>query len=338
MIFVYVGIKDMIDNTHAVIPCKRFTDSINELRKTYCDRLIAIAREDSRIVAVEADVMSSMGTTGFASEFPERSINCGIQEANAVAMAAAMSLEGFIPFFHAFGPFATRRVFDQVFLSCGYQHANVKIIGGDAGISATANGGTHMPLEDISLMRNIPDMTILEPADTVAMKSAVPQMVANQGNVYCRSTRKKVIDVYHENARFEIGEASLVRDGNDVVIFTSGIMLPESLAAADRLLDECISAAVIDLFCIQPADTIAILTYLEKCKAAVTVENHSVNGGLGSLICEIAAEKYPVPIQRIGVRNSYGEVGTIESLKDRFHMNAADIINASKEVIRRKEM
>lgn len=327
----------MIDNTGAVLPREKRGMSEKELRKVYCDTLIEEAKKNENVVAFEADVMSSMGTGDFAKCFPDRSINCGIQEANAVASAAAMSIEGFIPFFHAFGPFATRRVFDQVFLSCGYQRANVKIIGGDAGISATSNGGTHMPLEDISLMRCIPNMTIVEPADCVSMAAIIPQMVINKGNVYCRSNRKKVIDVYSADASFKLGQASLVRDGKDVVIFSSGIMLAESLTAAEELNEEGLDVAVIDLYSIRPLDKETIIEYLNKCSAAVTAENHSITGGLGSLISEVAAENCPVPIERIGVRDSFGEVGTVESLRDRFSMNASDIALACRKVVARKK-
>lgn len=327
----------MIDNRKFVLPREARKLSASELREVYCNSLIKAAEENAAVLAIEVDVMSSMGTNNFAKRFPERSINCGIQEANAVGMAAAMSLEGFIPFFHAFGIFATRRVFDQVYLACGYQNASVKLIGGDAGISATANGGTHMPLEDISLMRAIPNMTILEPADCVSMKQFVPMMVNHPGNVYCRSSRKKVTEVYAEGAKFELGQASLVRDGKDIVIFSAGILLPDALEAAEQLQEAGIDAAVIDLYCIQPADVECIRAYGAKCGAAVTVENQNVCGGLGSLVAETLSESVPVPLWRVGVRNSFGEVGTIESLKDRFGLNVKDIYDACIQVIARKE-
>ncbi len=326
----------MIDNTNAVLPRALRIDSERELRAVYCDALIYEAEKNPSVIAIEADVMSSMGTAAFAERFPERSVNCGIQEANAVGVAAAMSIEGYIPFVHAFGPFITRRVFDQVYLSCGYQKANVKLIGGDAGITATSNGGTHMPLEDISLMRTIPNMVILEPADTAAMQRFVPMMAAAAGNVYCRSSRKKVTEVYTQDAAFSIGQASLVRDGEDVAVFSAGILLPEALEAAEQLEAEGIHAAVIDLYSIQPADTDCIRAYAEKCGAVVTVENQNVCGGLGSLVAETLAEQMPVPMRRIGVRGSFGEVGTVPSLKNRFGLNAADIQDACRGVMTRK--
>lgn len=327
----------MIDNTAAVLPKEQRLESQKELRAVYCQALIRAAEENPEIVAVEVDVMHSMGTTDFARHFPERSLNCGIQEANAVCLAAAMSLEGFIPFFHAFGPFATRRVFDQVFLSCGYQNANVKIIGGDAGIAATSNGGTHMPLEDISLMRTIPNMAILEPTDTVAMTHFVPMMVNHSGNVYCRSSRKKVTQVYSKDAQFAIGQASLLREGGDVVIFSAGLLLSEALDAADALQEEGIQATVVDLYSIQPVDAACIRYYASQCGCAVTVENQNICGGLGSMVAELLGEATPVPLWRVGVRNSFGEVGTIPYLKEHFHLTAQDIQAACRQVIRRKE-
>lgn len=327
----------MIDNTKAVLPREARLEGAEELRAVYCRALMDLAEENEAVIAVEADVMHSMGTVPFARRFPRRSINCGIQEANAVGVAAAMSLEGYIPFFHAFGPFATRRVFDQVFLSCGYQGANVKIIGGDAGISAASNGGTHMPLEDISLMRAIPDMAILEPADSRAMEALVPLMAAWPGSAYCRSGRKKVVEVYTGEASFAMGQASLARDGGDVAIFTAGILLPEALEAAERLREEGISAAVVDLFSIRPADTDCIRAYGGRCGAAVTAENQNVCGGLGSLVAETLGEACPVPLERVGVRDSYGEVGTVLSLKERFGLTAERICEACRGVIARKE-
>lgn len=326
----------MIDNRNAVLKHQERTESRLELRKEYCDTLIAEAEKNPAIIAIEVDVMGSMGTTAFAERFPEKSVNCGIQEANAVGVAAALAIEGYIPFFHAFGPFATRRVFDQVYLSCGYQQAAVKIVGGDAGISAAANGGTHMPLEDISLMRAIPNMTILEPADGVAMRQTVPAMAKWNGSVYCRSSRKKVTDVYRPEARFRIGEASLVRDGHDVVIFSAGILVAEALDAAELLQSHGIDAAVVDLYCIQPADKACILEYAEKCRAVVTAENQNVCGGLGSLVAEILGEACPVPMERIGVRESFGEVGTVEWLKVRFGLKAENIVQACERVLNRK--
>lgn len=326
----------MIDNRHAVLSKELRTEGIQELRSAYCDALLEIAGKKEEVVAIEVDVMHSMGTVGFARRYPKRSINCGIQEANAVGVAAGLALEGYIPFFHAFGPFATRRIFDQVYLSCGYQKAGVKIIGGDAGISAASNGGTHMPLEDISLMRTIPNMTILEPADCEAMRQFVPLMAEREGSVYCRSSRKKVISIYDSSAQFAVGEASLVREGGDVVIFSAGILLAEALEAAEILHGEQIEAAVVDLYSLQPADISCICSYSEACGAVVTVENQNICGGMGGLVAEVLMEHSPVPMERIGVRGSFGEVGSVESLKRRFGLTAGDITQACMRVIDRK--
>ena len=306
------------------------------MRDAYCESLISLADKDARILAVEADVMASMGTAAFAKRFPERSINCGIQEANAIGVSAALSLMGFIPFFHAFGTFATRRVFDQVFLSCGYQQAGVKIIGGDAGVAAAANGGTHMPFEDMGLMLLVPGMTVIEPADAVAVRSLVPQLAALNGNAYMRSCRHKVIKVYDDSATFEAGKANLLREGSDVTLVASGIMVHEALCAAEALESEGVSARVIDHFTVKPLDERMILECACETGAVVTCENHNAAGGLGSAVAALLAGNRPTPMEFIGVHESYGEVGDMAFLKKRFHLTADDIAAAARRVLQRK--
>ena len=313
----------------------RETDPVS-MRDAYCETLMNLAQADENIVAVEADVMASMGTTAFARRFPERSINCGIQEANAVCVAASMSLEGYIPFFHAFGIFATRRVFDQVFLSVGYQGANVKIIGGDAGVTAAANGGTHMPFEDVALMRAVPNMVILDPADTVAIRALVPQMTYSGKNTYMRCSRKNMIRVYEDDAQFTVGKANVLRDGSDVTLIASGCEVDEALTAAETLEKKGVSARVVDSFTIKPIDADCIVESARKTGAIVTCENHNVIGGLGEAVCSVLAQNQPVPVEMVGVKESFGEVGTIADLKKRFGLTAEDIVLAAERVIARK--
>ncbi len=306
------------------------------MRDAYCEALISVAEVDSRVLCVDADVMYSMGTVPFARKFPERSINCGIMEAHAVGLSAGLSITGLIPFFHAFGAFATRRAYDQVFLSCAYSGANVKIIGGDAGVTAAMNGGTHMPFEDIGIMRNIPQMTIIEPADTTVIRQMVHHMAATYGNFYMRSCRRKVIKIYDESSRFTVGRGVILRDGIDLTIASCGIMVYEALKAAAILRAEGIEAKIVDLFTIKPIDTELIMECAEKTGALVTAENHSIINGLGSAVAEVLVENRPIPMERVGVSDRFGEVGEQGFLMEKFGLTAEDICIASRRVIKRK--
>ncbi len=307
-----------------------------EMRAAYCDALIDEANLNDRIFAIDTDVQYSMGTKRFYDMFPDRGINCGIMEAHATGMCAGMSATGLIPFFHAFGTFATRRAFDQVFLSCAYQHLNVKIIGGDAGVTATANGGTHMPLEDIGLMRTVPGITIIEPADITMYKTAVRYMAGTYGVFYMRSCRRKVMRVYRDDAQFTIGKANVLCEGSDVAIIACGIMVYEALLARDMLAERGISAAVIDMHTIKPLDEQAVILAAEAYGAIVTAENHNAVCGLGSAVAETLAEHCPVPMERVGVFESFGEVGTQEYLQKKFRLTAKDIAEKAVKCVGRK--
>ena len=306
------------------------------MRDAYCESLIKLGEEDDRVVSIEVDVMASMGTTAFAKKFPDRSINCGIQEANAVGMASGMAIRGYVPFFHAFGIFATRRVYDQIFLSCGYAKSHIKIIGGDAGVTASANGGTHMPLEDIGLMNLIPDMVIIEPADTVCVRNILEEVKNCPSSVYMRCTRKQTIRIYEDSAEFMIGKANVLREGSDVTILASGIMVAEALDSAEELIKRGISAEVIDCYSIKPFDIETVLKSVSKTKAVVTAENHNTVGGLGSTVASVLAQNDPTPMEMVGVKNRYGEVGTVEYLKETFGLTASDITKAVEKVLLRK--
>lgn len=318
----------------------RLTDGIvldtKEMRAVYCEELVREARENKRIIVVDADVSHSVGTEPFYKEFPERAVNCGIMEAHAIGMSAGMSETGLVPFFHAFGVFATRRAFDQIFLSCAYQKLNVKIIGADPGVTAATNGGTHMPFEDIGLMRLVPDSVIIEPADTAMYKTAVSYMANNYGVHYLRTSRRKTMRIYPDDAKFTIGKANMLSDGKDVCIIASGIMVYEALKAADILADKGISARVLDMHTIKPVDKEAVEAAARDCGAIVTAENHNATGGLGSAVCEVLAESTPVPVERVGVKESFGEVGTQDYLQKRFGLTSDGIVDSVMKCISRK--
>lgn len=307
-----------------------------EMRKAYCQALIEVAEQNSKVMAVDADVQYSMGTKPFYEKFPERGINCGIMEAHSIGLCAGLSATGMIPFFHAFGTFATRRAYDQIFLSCAYQKLNVKIIGGDAGVTAAANGGTHMPFEDMGIMRNIPDMTIIEPADSAMYKFAVKHMAETYGNFYMRSNRRKTYKIYSDDAKIEIGIANVLTQGDDVAIIACGLMVHQALLAERKLREEGIKATVIDMHTIKPIDKQAIIEAANKCNAIVTAENHNIINGLGSAVSEVVVQNIPTPMEFVGVHDEFGEVGTQEYLMQRFNLTANDIYNKVKKCIARK--
>jgi transketolase len=253
-----------------------------------------------------------------------------------IGVAAGMSATGLIPFVHSFGTFVSRRVMDQVFVSAAFAQLNIRIIGSDPGVVAATNGGTHMPLEDIGMMRSIPNITILEPTDTVMLVDLIRQVKDRYGTFYIRLARRTVEDIFVENSHFEIGKAVKILDGNDLTIFASGVCVPEAIVAAQRLKSEGIQATVSNMFTIKPIDIAAVEEAAKKTGAVVTVENHNIIGGLGSAVAEALGETIPVPLERVGVRDRFGEVGSFDYLKEIFHICADDIVEAAKRVMKRK--
>jgi transketolase len=257
-------------------------------------------------------------------------------EAQIVGLAAGMSAEGFIPFVNAFGAFASRRTFDQVFLSCAYAGLNVKIIGWDAGIYAEGNGGTHMPFEDTGIMRTIPGMTVIDVADPTQFSAVLRKAAEHYGNVYIRSSRKNTKDIYKEGSAFELGKASLIREGTDVTIIACGLLLAEAMWASGILESEGIHAEVIDMHTIKPIDEEAIISSVKKTGAIVTAENSNYIGGLYSAVAQTVAKNVPAPVERVAVEDEFGEVGNIDYLQKRFKLNKENIVEKAKLVIDRK--
>ncbi|MGI6779074.1 MAG: transketolase family protein [Acetivibrionales bacterium] len=306
------------------------------MRSVYCSTLMQMAKEDKRVVALDADLMNSMGMIPFLEEYPERTFNCGVQEANMIGVAAGLSATGKVPYAHTFGPFATRRCFDQVFISAAYAKLNVKIIGSDPGITAAYNGGTHMPFEDMGIMRNIPELTVIEPTDSVMLRDIIKQIKDIYGVFYVRLLRKNAVKIYEDGSTFDIGKAVELKDGKDVTIIASGIMVAEALSAAKVLEEEGISTRVVNIFTLKPIDKDCITKCAKETGAIVTAENHSIINGLGSAVAEVLAENYPVPMERIGSMDEFGEVGPVNYLKERFGMQSSDIISKVKKVLTRK--
>ena len=307
-----------------------------EMRNVYCQTLMELARKNDQIVVLDADLMSSMGMIPFLEAFPERTFNCGVQEANMIGVAAGLSATGKIPYAHTFGPFATRRCYDQVFLSGGYAKSNIRIIGSDPGITAAYNGGTHMPFEDLGIMRNIPEMSVIVPTDSIMLKNIIKQLAEVYGMFYIRLLRKNVIKIYEEGQVFEIGKAIKLKKGKDVTIIANGIMVAEALNAAYMLKKKGISARVIDMFTLKPIDREEIIKCAKETGAIVTAENHNIINGLGSAVAEVLVENIPTPMERIGVKDLFGEVGPVDYLKERFELTANDIVKNVEKVLERK--
>ncbi|MEG1255612.1 transketolase family protein [Clostridium sp.] len=308
-----------------------------EMRAVYCETLIELAKANKNIVALDSDLMSSMGMAKFGKELPEQTFNVGIQEANMIGVAAGLSATGKIPFAHTFGPFASRRCYDQLFLSIGYAKQNVRVIGSDPGITAAFNGGTHMPFEDMGLIRNIPNATILEPVDSVMLKSLLKQTADMYGFFYIRLLRKNAIGIYDEGTKFEIGKGITLKEGTDVTLMASGIMVDEALTASEMLQEKGVSARVVNMFTLKPMDKELIVKCAEETGAIVTCENHSIINGLGSAVAEVLVENTSVPMERIGARDVFGEVGPVDYLKEKFEMDAKSIVNKALLAVNRKK-
>lgn len=312
--------------------------SARKMAEVYADTMIKLMEADPDVMELEADLGACiMGAKmDEIDQYPGQLINCGIQEANMVGVACGLSAAGKKPFVHSFAPFISRRANDQIFISGCYSRANVKLTGSDPGIMAAYNGGTHMPFEDIAALRAFPKLTILEPTDEIMLKNLLYQLAEKKGMYYIRCARKAVVQIYEEGQEFQIGKGVVVRKGQDVTIIAGGIMVAEALMAADQLEAEGISARVVDMFTIKPLDEELVLRCAEETGAVVTAENHSIYNGLGSAVCEAICENVPVPVEKIGVQDTFGEVGDMEYLKKKFHLTAEDIAIKAKAAIARK--
>lgn len=307
-----------------------------EMRQTLAGALVERAKTDDRIVVIEADLMSCHATKVFKQEFPERFVNVGIAEQNMIGIAAGMSTMGKIPFAYSFGPFATRRCYDQIFISVAYARQNVKIVGTDPGVLAEYNGGTHMPFEDMALMRAIPHMVCFEPVDATMLEKAVDQIVDYQGAVYIRLQRKKAEKVFDDSLNFELGKAIKIKDGKDVTLIASGIMVARAIEAAELLKADGISARVVNIHTWKPIDKDAIIECAKETGAIVTCENHNVCNGLGSAVAEVVCQNSPVPMRLVGVKDEFGQVGKNAYLSEQYHITTQDIVEAARDVVKNK--
>lgn len=306
-----------------------------EMRAMYAQCLGELMERDEKLVLLDADLSKACGTFSLRKRFPDRIYDCGVAEQNMISIAAGLASYGYKPWAESFAPFATRRVCDQIAISVCYAKRNVKIVGTDPGIAAELNGGTHMSLEDMGVVRSIPGLVIFEPTDTVQLKAAMPVLHAYEGPVYMRMNRKEFPTVFPEGYRFDLFKADLLRAGTDVTILAAGLMVSESLQAAETLAAEGISCEVINVHTIKPIDRETILASAQKTGVIVTAENHNVIGGLRSAVLEALAHD-PVPVWAVGAEDRFGEVGKLPYLKEALGLNAAHLAAVVREAVQHR--
>lgn len=307
-----------------------------ENRQAYAKALTGLMAAGEPVLALDADLMRAIGLLPYRDQYPQNIIDCGIAEANMMGLAAGLSKEGFVPFAHSFGVFASRRAYDQIFMSGAYAGLGVKIVGSDPGFYAELNGGTHQALEDVALMRAVPGMTVLDPTDAAMVADLTVQAAHRPGMVYLRMARMCTPKIYEMGSTFEIGKAVTLQEGTDASIIASGAEVVEAISAARQLAAEGISVRVLDMFTIKPLDVDAVLAAARDTGAIVTAENHNITGGLGSAVAEVLSECCPVPMARVGVKEAFGQVGTLEWLKEKYGLTARHIAGRVHEVLKKK--
>lgn len=295
-------------------------------RDSYGDALVELGKEHENLVVMDADLAGATKTDKFKKAFPERFLDCGIAEANMAGIAAGLSTCGKIPFISSFAMFAAGRAFEQVRNSVGYPHLNVKIGATHAGITVGEDGATHQCNEDIALMRTIPGMVVMCPADDVEAKAAVKAAAEYEGPVYLRFGRAACPVINDRpDYKFEIGKGNVVREGSDVTIVATGICVGNALEAAEMLAADGISAEVINICTIKPLDEELIVKSAKKTGKVVTAEEHSVIGGLGSAVCDALCKSYPVPVKKIGMQDTFGESGSAAALVEKYQLDGKGI-------------
>jgi len=300
-------------------------------RDSYGKALAALGAEFDNLVVLDADLAGATKTGVFQKAFPERHFDCGIAEANMICVAAGMSTTGLVPFASTFAMFAAGRAYEQVRNSIGYPHLNVKIGATHGGISVGEDGASHQCCEDFGLMRTIPGMVVMSPADDIEAKAMVRAAYLHEGPVYMRFGRAAVPVIHEEGFNFQIGKGETLRDGADIAIIANGLLVAEALTAAEELAKEGIEAMVINMATIKPLDEELVLAAAKKCGKVITAEEHSVIGGLGEAVCSLLSEKLPTPVKRIGVNDEFGHSGPAGALLKAFGLSAENIAKTAKE-------
>lgn len=306
-------------------------------REAYGEALKKLAATNPDVVVLDADLSGSTKTIEFQKVSPERFFNVGIAEQNLIGTAAGLSLAGKIPFASTFAMFAAGRAFEIIRNTVAYPSLNVKIAVTHAGLTVGEDGGSHQAIEDISLMRTIPGMTVICPADAREAEQAVLSAAEFVGPVYIRLGRMAVEDVYDDSYVFELGKGVELRQGKDVTIIATGLMVQEALKASEILKEDGIDAKVINIHTIKPIDRDIIIKAAKETKAIVTAEEHSIIGGLGSAVLEVLSDEYPVPLKRVGVLDTFGESGKPKDLLKKYKLTADEIVNKVNEVIKLKK-
>ena len=305
-----------------------------ELRKVCTNKFEEYLTKDEKVVVLDADLMGSLGSGSLVEKYKGRVINVGIMEAQEISCAAGLSRVGLKPFVHTFTAFASRRCLDQIFISSLYQNNPITVIASDAGIQAVHNGGTHMSFEDMGLIRGLVNSVVIEPTDSNVLKSVLDEVYSKQDKFYwIRLTRKNVFKIYEEGSKFEIGKANVLQLGSDACIIAIGMMVHEARIAAKKLEEEGITVTVIDMFTLKPIDREAIVKHSKGKKLVVTAENHSITNGLGSAVAEVLSEECLTKLVRVGVKERFGQVGTLEFLQEEYGLRAEDIYQAVKNNI-----
>lgn len=307
-----------------------------DTRSGFGDGIVEAARKNPNIIALTADLLGSMKLNQFVKEFPDRFIQCGIAEANMIGVAAGLTIGGKIPYTTTFANFSTGRVYDQIRQAVVYSGKNVKICASHAGLTLGEDGATHQILEDIGLMKMLPGMTVIVPCDYAQTKAATITIADYEGPVYLRFGRPSW-PIFTTDMPFEIGKAQFFSEGTDVTIFACGHLVWNAIQAGIQLQEKGISAEVINIHTIKPLDEEAVLNSIRKTKCAVTTEEHNVLGGMGDSIAQCAAKNFPIPIEYIGVNDSFGESGTPAQLLKKYGLEASDIVVAAEKAISRKK-
>ena len=299
----------------------------------FADELLEVGKENKNIIVINADLGKSCKTDKFAEMFPEQEINVGIAEQNAAGIAAGMATCGKIPFVVSYAIFCSLRMIEMIRQEIAYPNLNVKIVGSHGGLSPAPDGASHQAIEDMGVMRTIPNMTVIMPADYWAAKRLTRAVAESDGPAFIRFTRDSIPVIYDENTKFEIGKAHLVREGKDVAIIANGDTVCLAIEAADKLAEENISAKVIDMHTIKPLDVDAVKSCIENIGKIVTVEDHNIINALGSAVCEVVAETGKGKVKRVGIKDHFGESASYQELMTKYGITAEGIIAAAKSLL-----
>ena len=300
-------------------------------RDGYGNALAKLGHEYDNVIVLDADLAGSTKTGVFRKEFPERHINCGIAEGHMISVAAGLATMGYVPFASSFAMFASGRAFEQIRNSVGYPQLNVKVCASHGGISVGEDGASHQCCEDFALMRSIPGMAVICPADAVEAAAAVKALYETSGPAYMRLGRLAVPVFHDEDYTFTIGKGEVLKDGSDVAIIANGLMVYEAMKAGEMLEEQGINAMIINMATIKPIDEELVLEAARKCGKIITCEEHSIIGGLGEAVCAVLSEKLPTPVKRIGVNDEFGISGPALELLKKFGLSAENIVKVTQE-------